>query len=112
MLNFLKLVRPLSLIVVILLCTVTIPVTKADNGGPVLKNTNTTQQETKQSKSVTQKPAQKSVFDADMLERPLSFFRNSYDSEDDNDDSSLFSHSTTIIIAFKALIASLLSTII
>ncbi|MCP2043052.1 hypothetical protein [Pontibacter sp. HSC-36F09] len=55
---------------------------------------------------------QKSVLDADMLESPLSFFKDlSSGSEEEEESSDLTVRSSTIVLALKALAATLLSTI-
>lgn len=117
--KFTQFVRPfIPIAVVILLCVTTAPAAQANNGnstGPAQKTATTSnsqeQQDVKQPKVTAQKPSQKSVLDADMLERPLSFFKNSFSPEEDDDDE-MFSHSSTVVMAVKALIASLLSTLI
>lgn len=116
MLNFMQYIRPLlPVVVVILLCVITVPVAEANNGASKASVQKTAtiadQQDDKQKKAISQTPIQKSVLDADMLERPLAFFKNSFSPEEEDDDA-IFSHSTTVVIAVKALIASLLSTII
>lgn len=122
MLNLMQFIRPLlPVTVVLLLCVTNVSTAEANNGASSASAQKTTtiapvaadQQDNKQPKAVPQKPSQKSVLDADMLERPLSFFKNSFSPEEEDDDNdAMFSHSTTIVIAVKALIASLLSTII
>lgn len=119
MVNFKQLVRPLiPVAVVLLLCLTAAPSAEANNGSSTATSqkttttTTTTQQDKKPVKATPQKPSEKSVFDADMLERPLSFFKNSFSPEEDEDSDATFSQSTTVVIAVKALIASLLSTII
>lgn len=118
MFDYRHLIRPLlPIAAVILLCVTAAPDAHANNG-PAVTSAQTTeasantndQQDNKQPKA-TQKPSQKSIFDADVLERPLSYFRNSFSTEDEEEDD-LLSHSNTVIITIKALLASLLSTII
>lgn len=111
--HFIRLIVPVA--TVVLLCVSTAPDAQANNGTNVssahkAETPATTTQNSKKPDATTQKQHPKSVFDADVLERPLSFFKDSYSSEDD--DNEYASHTSTIFNAIKALIASLLSTIL
>jgi hypothetical protein len=55
------------------------------------------------------KPCQKSVLDAEVLESPIGYFRNAFSSEEDEAD--VAPNSGAVMIAVKALVATLLSTI-
>ena len=122
MFNLRHLIRPfLPIAAVALLCLTAAPDAHANTGSSSsVTPTQTTEattgsKESQDSKSpkAAQKPSQKSIFDADVLERPLSYFKNSFSSDNDNDDDDdMLSHGNTVIIAIKALLASLLSTII
>lgn len=119
MLNLRLLLRPILPIATVLMLWVTsAPEAQANNGTstatvqkPAVETPATTNNPNKKQTKAAKKPSQKSVLDADMLEKPLSFFKNAFSAEDD-DDSDLLSHSNAIMITIKALIASLLSTII
>ena len=117
MLNFRQFVRPLiPVATVILLCLNATPAAEANNGSSTQKSSTTALEQhenAKQTKPVApKKTSQRSVLDADMLERPLSFLNYSFSSDEEKDSDDMFSHSTTVVVAVKALIASLLSTII
>jgi len=116
MLNFRQFIRPLiPVAAVLLLCLTAMPAAEANNGSSSQKAATVEQQDAnKQTKqpAATPKPRQKSILDADVLDRPLSFFSNPYTSDEDDDSDDMFSHTTTVVVAVKALIASLLSTII
>ncbi len=122
MYNFMQFVRPLlPIAVVVLLFVIAVPAeanngTASNNGASTTTVQQTTPpatpQDSKQTKVVQKKPVQRSVLDADVLERPLSFFQNYFSPEEEDTDDTMFSHSTTVLIAVKALIASVLSTII
>ena len=62
----------------------------------------------------TVKPRQKkSVFDAEALERPISFFKDIISSDGDNDEErDIAPQADKLVLAVKALAATLLSTII
>lgn len=119
MLNLMHLIRSIiPIAAVILLCVTAAPDAHAHNGPSVTPAQNTeastgsnSAQDSKQTKAA-QKPSQKSIFDADVLERPLSYFKNPFSSDEDDDDDDMLSHGNTVIITIKALLASLLSTII
>lgn len=68
------------------------------------------EQATAKVKVDTAKPAQEnSVLDADVLDKPLSYFKNAF--IPDEEDSSSDSDPSTIVMTVKALVATLLSTI-
>lgn len=54
---------------------------------------------------------QKSVLDADVLESPLSFFKDLSSGSEEEESSDMTVKSSTIVLALKALAATLLSTI-
>ncbi|MBX0334363.1 hypothetical protein K3G39_14060 [Pontibacter sp. HSC-14F20] len=54
---------------------------------------------------------EKSVLDADVLESPLSFFKDLSSRSEEEESSDLTVKSSTIVLALKALAATLLSTI-
>jgi len=117
MFNLRQLIRPLvPVAVVLLLCVFSAPEAQANNGSTPASTQTTTpvtrQQDTKKAQPTPKKPVQKSVFDAEVLESPLSYFKNAFSPDEDDDSSDLTSHSSTIVITIKALVASLLSTII
>lgn len=110
-----------SIAAVVLLCITATPDAYANNNGASVTPAQNTEasigsngaQDKKHTQTkAAQKPGQKSIFDADVLERPLSYFRNSLSSDEDKDDDDMLSYGNTVIIAIKALLASLLSTII
>lgn len=61
------------------------------------------------SKASAAKANQKSIFDADVLESPFSFFK---DANAENDNADAAPQMNAVIIAVKALIATLLSTVL
>lgn len=65
---------------------------------------------TEEAKPATSKK-QKSVLDAEVLESPLSFFKDLNSGSDEEDSSDVAVKSSTIVLALKALAATLLSTI-
>ncbi|GAB3824762.1 hypothetical protein [Pontibacter rugosus] len=105
----------------VLLCMLIMPVAQAHaNGAPANTTTVTAPQtspkaadsEQKAPKSkakVVTKPRDKSVLDAEVLESPLSYFRNAFNSDEDETDAS---RSGAVMITVKALVATLLSTVI
>ncbi|MCC9165448.1 hypothetical protein [Pontibacter harenae] len=62
------------------------------------------------STATTTKPSQKSILDADVLESPMSFLKSAFSEEEDSAES--FDHASALVVALKALVATLLSTII
>ena len=73
-------------------------------------NTDTTAATTEDTKPATPKK-QKSVLDADVLESPLSIFQDLSSGSDEEEASDVSVKSSTIVLALKALAATLLSTI-
>jgi len=61
------------------------------------------------SKAVT-KPREKSILDADVLDSPMSYLRDAFSTE--GEDADIPVRSGAVTVAVKALVASLLSTII
>ncbi|MDX5423340.1 MAG: hypothetical protein LPK14_13880 [Hymenobacteraceae bacterium] len=100
-----------------LFSVLTVPVAKANTGAA-------TQQSTAQAASVSGtddqkaaktttkaaiKPRDKSVLDDDVLESPLAYLRNAFTPEEEGSDTSV--NPGALMITVKALIATLLSTI-
>ena len=77
-------------------------VTSEDNGTSAKAATKT------KAKPVTAKARDKSVLDADVLDSPLSYFKEAFTSEEDNNSSD----SPTVVNTVKALVATLLSTVL
>lgn len=109
--------------VVILLCIIVVPTAQANSNG---NGSATVQQQTVQQNStvavstedqmnskpkakVAAKPRDKSVLDAEVLASPIAYFRNAFTSEED--DSAAAPNSGAVMITVKALVATLLSTI-
>lgn len=120
MFNLKHLIRSfVTIAAVVLLCVTAAPDAHANNKHSATASQatetsitlNSTQGNKQTQSKENQKPSQKSIFDADVLERPLSYFINSFSSDED-DDEDMLSYGNTIIITIKALLASLLSTII
>ncbi|MFD3002930.1 hypothetical protein ACFS7Z_21365 [Pontibacter toksunensis] len=58
---------------------------------------------------VTTKPRDKSVLDAEVLESPIGYFKNAFSSEEDSSEAA--PSSNAVMLTVKALVATLLSTI-
>ncbi|AKD02750.1 hypothetical protein POKO110462_00450 [Pontibacter korlensis] len=114
----------LPMAAVLLLCMLVMPATQAyadnNNGSSATTTTVQTQvvqpgQETKagtdkaRPKPTATKPQDKSVLDSDVLESPLAYFRDAFTPEEE--DSNDASGAGVIMITIKALIATLLSTV-
>ncbi|WP_439880768.1 hypothetical protein ACSX1A_16635 [Pontibacter sp. MBLB2868] len=114
------------LAVIILLSSFAIPAAQANGNGNGSTTTTTVQpQSTQQSNAtavnagdqkgtkpkakVTTKPRNKSVLDAEVLDSPIAYFKNAFTAEED--DSEAAPNSGAVMITVKALIATLLSTI-
>ena len=107
----------------VLLCMLIMPVAQAHaNGAPANTTTVTAPQTSpkaadseqkavtpKSKAKVATKPRDKSVLDAEVLESPLSYFRNAFNSDEDETEAS---RSGAVMITVKALVATLLSTVI
>jgi hypothetical protein len=115
--------RLITLAVMVLWCFAASFTTLASNGsenGSFTANSTTAQtslteaplnkQKKTEVKSKTTKAQNKSVLDADVLASPISYFKNAFFNEDEDTDSDS-SSSSTMVIAIKAIIATLLSTI-
>lgn len=120
-------VRELSLMAaIVLLCIFVIPVAQAHaevlptptNGATVTTQQNNTQQQASEQKETnaakpktktTARPRDKSVLDTEVLESPLAYFRNAFGSEEEETNSS--AKSGVVMITLKALMATLLSTV-
>lgn len=60
-------------------------------------------------KATSPKPRDKSVLDAEVLDSPLAYFRNAFTSEEDETETN--PGTGAVLITVKALIATLLSTV-
>ena len=60
-------------------------------------------------KPATAKPSDKSVLDAEVLESPIAYFRNAFSSEEEETDT--VTGTNVVVVTIKALIATLLSTV-
>ena len=108
---------------VLLLCIVVVPTAQAstnNNGGA--STTATTQQTGSQStvvandtnpakgkQKVSNKPHEKSILDTEVLASPVEYFRSAFSSEEDSSDAA--PSSNAVMLTVKALVATLLSTI-
>lgn len=116
----------LPIAAVILLCMIIVPVAQAnDNSGATTaatvaqaapQSTATTAaaadspKTTKpKAKVAATKPRDKSVLDTEVLDSPISYFKHAFSSEED--DASASSNNGAVVITVKALVATLLSTI-
>lgn len=114
----------LPMAAVLLLCMIIVPAAQASTGNNGGAATATAQQAVvpsaaavvsddtdtaKARQKVSTKPREKSILDTEVLESPMAYFRNAFFSEEDSADSS--SSSGAIMITVKALVATLLSTI-
>jgi hypothetical protein len=61
-------------------------------------------------KAIT-KPREKSVLDAEVLESPLSYFKRAFSSDEEEQNDTYAANPGAVVITVKALIATLLSTI-
>lgn len=108
----------------VLLCMVLVPAAQANtnNNGNSAATQHTEAQQatpvvapgnapaTKAKPKAATQPRQKSVLDAEVLESPFEYFRNAFSSEEDEAD--VAPNSGTVMITVKALVATLLSTIL
>lgn len=110
---------------VLLLCLVIVPTAQANTNNNGGNTTTTTQQATTQSSAgaavtdntdpvkgkqkVSTRPREKSILDSEVLESPMAYFRNAFSSEEDSADAA--PSSGAVMTAVKALVATLLSTI-
>lgn len=105
-----------------LLCMIVMPTTQAHasngNGNNGSTTTAAPQQAPEQQKASatkatpakkTTKPREKSVLDSEVLESPISYFRDAFSSGEDESDTA--SRSSAVVITVKTLIATLLSTV-
>lgn len=112
---------------VMVLCLVIVPTAQANNGSNATTTTaaTSTQQSTTQAnataahtdinppKSKSKKaasPADKSLLDDEVLDSPISYFREAFSSEEDSKEAAPSSDALTMTV--KALVATLLSTIL
>ena len=110
---------------IVLLCLLIVPVAQANNGnGSNGAAVTTVQQATppattasaaeasktvKKEKAPATKPQNKSVLDTEVLDSPIGYFRKAFASEEDEADA--VANNGAVMITVKALIATLLSTI-
>ncbi|GAB3203035.1 hypothetical protein ABID22_001206 [Pontibacter aydingkolensis] len=118
----------LPVVAVVLLCLIIVPVDHANgnsngsNGATTItpqQNTTpavttaasseTTKTAKPKAKVTAIKPQNKSVLDTDVLDSPIGYFKKAFSSEEDEADAA--SNSGAVMITVKALIATLLSTI-
>ncbi|MER2999036.1 hypothetical protein [Pontibacter populi] len=103
--------------IVAMLLSMPCPEVFANNGNTTAQNTNTTidnDTATKSAskakpKSSTTRVKDKSVLDAEVLDSPLAYFKEAFTPEDESDDSNA---APALINTVKALVATLLSTVI
>ena len=109
---------------IVLLCLLIVPVAQANNGnGSNGAAVTTVQQATpattasaaeasktvKKEKAPATKPQNKSVLDTEVLDSPIGYFKKAFASEEDEADA--VANNGAVMITVKALIATLLSTI-
>ncbi|WP_299818193.1 hypothetical protein [uncultured Pontibacter sp.] len=119
----------LPIAAILLLCLIIVPVAQANDNGNSSNGTNATvaQQATTQTgptaiapaetakaakpkpRVATTKPQDKSVLDNDVLNSPISYFKKAFTTEEEESDAT--SSNGAVMITVKALIATLLSTI-
>ncbi|WP_266203547.1 hypothetical protein [Pontibacter kalidii] len=119
----------LPMVAILLLCMILMPTTQAyaeannDTSAPAqqvsqdaaarqavtAKDTDTTPDKAKP-KVASTKPRERSVLDAEVLESPLAYFRDAFSSEGEESDTA--AGSNAVVVTLKALIATLLSTVI
>lgn len=109
---------------VIVLCLVIVPSAQASTGNNGSNTTTTATQQTqttaaaatdgtkpqKAKPEATTRPASKSVLDDEVLDSPISYFREAFSSEKEDTDAAPSSDAVTMTV--KALVATLLSTIL
>lgn len=116
-------IMPMALVV--LLCLIVVPVAQANSNGNNNGTTAVQQQSVQQNAAVAVqtedqkhakskakvavKPSDKSVLDAEVLASPIAYFKNAFASEEDDSDAAPTSNA--VVITVKALIATVLSTI-
>jgi hypothetical protein len=117
----------LPMVAILLLCMVIMPTTQAyaetNNGtsattqqvmqdatAPQAVTAQGTTPDKEKPKATTTKPRERSVLDAEVLESPLAYFRDAFSSDGDESDSA--TGSNAVVVTLKALIATLLSTVI
>ncbi|PTX22496.1 hypothetical protein C8N40_101320 [Pontibacter mucosus] len=117
----------LPMAAVLLLCMLVMPATQAyaedTHNGATTTTVVTAEQQTQPQpgtvdkksnaespkKPATSKPQDKSVLDAEVLESPLAYFRNAFTPEDEESDAA--TGTSAVVVTIKALIATLLSTV-
>ncbi|MCX2740640.1 hypothetical protein [Pontibacter anaerobius] len=114
----------LPMVALLLLCMLVMPATQAyaevnHNGSSATVQQQQQVQQTQEHKATTgktkpktatTKPHEKSVLDADVLESPLAYFRDAFSSEEEESDTA--TGTSAVVVTLKALIATLLSTVI
>ncbi|WP_299758703.1 hypothetical protein [uncultured Pontibacter sp.] len=114
----------LPMVAVLLLCMLVMPATQAhaENSNNGSSATTIQQQHVQPTteqkaaannpkpKATSVKPREKSALDAEVLESPLAYFRDAFTSGEDESDTA--SGAGVVIITLKALVATLLSTVL
>lgn len=113
----------LPMVAILLLCMLVMPATQAyaevNNGTAatiqqqqvqVVPEQKATPDNAKSKVASTKQPRERSVLDAEVLESPLAYFRDAFSSEEDESDAA--SGASAVVVTLKALIATLLSTVI
>ncbi|OKL40886.1 hypothetical protein A3841_13650 [Pontibacter flavimaris] len=116
------------MVAILLLCMVIMPTTQAyaetsngtsaaaaqqvmqDAAAPQTVTAQGTTPDKEKPKATTTKPRERSVLDAEVLESPLAYFRDAFSSEGEESDTA--TGSNAVVVTLKALIATLLSTVI
>lgn len=111
----------LPMAAVLLLCMIVVPAAQANtgtNGGATVtasaQHTNgqtaaVSNDPAKGKQKASTKPRDKSVLDAEVLESPIGYLKNAFSSEEDSADAA--PSSNAVMLTVKALVATLLSTI-
>ena len=118
----------LPIAAILLLCLIVVPVAQANGNGngnngtstaTVQQNTTpatttaasaeTTKATKSKAKAPATKPQNKSVLDTEVLDSPIGYFKKAFTSEEDEADAT--ANNGAVMITVKALIATLLSTI-
>lgn len=111
--QYIRVIIPVA--VIALLLALPCPAMYTNNGAtattPITATTDTqaAPAKTATAKPKATKPRSKSVLDADVLDSPLSYFREAFTSEEDDNSSD---GASTAINTVKALVATLLSTVL
>lgn len=120
--SWVKVREYLPIVAVLLLCMLVIPATQAhaensNNGSSAttiqqqhVQPTTEQKADNPKPKATSVKPRKKSALDAEVLESPLAYFRDAFTSEEDETDTA--SGAGIVVITLKALVATLLSTVL